>query len=184
MLTRCHYESRYVRCGRSSKATCVNIPVSADHPLILLAQALPWKALMEMVIPDLKKTTANGCWWMGPKLTIRSHLAAYILQKLYNLTDRKTEYGLRDNAAFQIFCGNEIVHKWHAPDHTKIESFRSRLFPETQRCLANETAKIAVVLGFADPIKLDIDSTVQEANIAYPADANLMTTLAGFGKKS
>ena len=32
------------------KATCVNIPVTADHPLIRLAQALPWKTLMELVV--------------------------------------------------------------------------------------------------------------------------------------
>ena len=30
---------------------------------------------------------------------------------------------------------------------------------------------------------MDIDSTVQEANIAYPVDANLMTNLVGLGKK-
>lgn len=165
------------------KATGVNISVTADHPLIRLGQALPWMDLMEMVVPDLKKTTANGCWWMGAKLKIRIHLAAYILQKVYNLTDRKTEYGLKDNAAYQIFCGKGIVPGWHAPDHSKIENFSTRLSPETQRTLANETAKIAVALGFADPSKVDIDSTVQEANIAYPADASLMTGLAGLGKK-
>ena len=123
------------------KAACVNIQVAADHPLIRLAQALPWKTLMEMVAPDLKKTTAKGCWWTGPKLKIRIHLAAYILKKLYNLTDRKTEYGLRDSAAYQIFCSKEIVHGWHAPDHTKIENFRSRLSPETQRATKGKVGK-------------------------------------------
>ena len=38
-------------------------------------------------------------------------------------------------------------------------------------------------LGFADPNETDFDSTVQEANIAYPADANLMIKLVGLGKK-
>jgi len=40
-----------------------------------------------------------------------------------------------------------------------------------------------VALGFADPSDVDIDSTVQEANIAYPADAGLMCKLAGIGRK-
>jgi transposase, IS5 family len=70
------------------------------------------------------------------------------------------------------------VEEWHAPDHTKIEEFRSRLSPETQRRLANEVAVWARALGFADPSAMDIDSTVQEANIAYPADAQLMRKLA------
>jgi len=38
-------------------------------------------------------------------------------------------------------------------------------------------------LGFGDQRETDIDSTVQEANIAYPADAGLMTKLASMGKK-
>jgi transposase len=95
------------------------------------------------------------------------HLAAYLLQKIYDLTDRQVEYGIKDNAAYQVFCGKGIVEGWHPPDHTKIEVFRNRLSPETQRALANETAKIAISLGFADPRETDIDSTVQEANIAY-----------------
>lgn len=34
---------------------------------------------------------------------------------------------IKDNAAFQLFCGRDIVNKWHAPDHTKIEDFRYEL---------------------------------------------------------
>jgi hypothetical protein len=73
---------------------------------------------------------------MGRKLKIRVHLSIFILQRLYNLTDRKAEYGLRDNAAYQLFCGVNIVEKWSVPDHTKIEKFRNRLSPETQRSIA------------------------------------------------
>jgi len=42
---------------------------------------------------------------------------------------------------------------------------------------------MAVELGFGDPRDVDFDSTVQQANIAYPSDADLMTKLAGMGKK-
>lgn len=161
----------------------VTIAVTKDHPLIKLANALPWALLMALVLPDLKRTTARGCWWMGRRLLVRVHLAAFILQKLYDLTDRQVEYGLKDNVAYRLFAGFGLVTDWRPPDHTKIEEFRSRLSPETQRQLANETAKAAVALGFADPCDVDIDSTVQEANIAYPADANLMTKLAGLGRK-
>jgi len=161
----------------------VTIVVTGEHPLIKLAGALPWALLMTLVVADLKQTTAKGLWWMGRRLLVRVHLAAYILQKIYDLTDRQVEYGLRDNGAYQLFAGRGIVSNWRAPDHTKIEEFRSRLSSETQRVLANEIAKVAVVLGFADPSETDIDLTAQEANIAYPADANLMTKLAGLGRK-
>ncbi len=161
----------------------VTIAVTRDHPLIKLANSLPWALLITLVQPDLKRTTAKGCWWMGRRLLVRVHVAAYILQKLYDLTDRQIEYGIKDNAAYQLFSGRGIVSGWRPPDHTKVEEFRNRLSPETHRQLANETAKVAVALGFADPRDVDIDSTVQEANIAYPADANLMTRLAGLGRK-
>lgn len=164
-------------------ARTVAVLVTEEHPLIKLANTLPWTRLTGLVVEDLKKTTPKGMWWTGRKIRVRMHLGAYLLQKIYNLTDRQVEYGIKDNAAYQIFCGKGIVDGWHFPDHTKIETFRSRLSPETQRVLANQTAKLAVELGFGDPTETDIDSTVQEANIAYPSDANLMTKLTGLARK-
>lgn len=171
--------------GRDAKleSASVRIQVSDAHPLIKLGNALPWASLIALAVEDLKRTTAKGRWWLGRKIRVRIHLAVYILQKLYDLTDRQVEYGLKDNAAFQVFCGLGIVDSWHAPDHTKVEEFRNRLSPETQRQIANHTAKVSVALGFGDPSETDFDSTVQEANIAYPTDASLMSKLAGLGKK-
>jgi transposase, IS5 family len=156
----------------------VTIEVTATHPLLQLAQVMPWQALAELVLPDLKQSTAKGKWWLGRKLTLRIPLGAGLLQWLYNLTDRQVEWGIKDNAAYQLFGGRGSVEPWHAPDHTKIEEVRARLSPETQRPLANEVAVWATALGFADPAKMDIDSTVQEANISYPADAQLRRKLA------
>jgi IS5 family transposase len=156
----------------------VTIEVATTHPLLQLAQVIPWQALAGLVLPDLKQSTTKGKWWLGRKLKLRIHLGAVLLQWLYNLTDRQVEWGIKDNAADQLFCGRGSVEQWQVPDHTKIEEFRSRLSPETQRTLANEVAVWATELGFADPSKMDIDSTVQEANIAYPADAQLMRKLA------
>lgn len=74
---------------------------------------------------------------MGRPLRVRIHLGAYILQQMFNLTDRVTEQHIHDNAAFRLFCSYGLLKAWHAPDHTKIEAFRSRLSPETQRKRAN-----------------------------------------------
>ncbi len=168
-------------CSSGLDASCRGQPVTIDvlptHPLIQLAQVIPWPALAELVLPDLKQTTAQGKWWLGRKLKLRIHLGAFLLQWLYNLTDRQVEWALKDNAVYQLFCGRGVVARWHAPDHTKIEEFRSRLSAETQRGLANQVAVWATELGFADPAAMDIDSTVQEANIAYPSDAHLMVKM-------
>src|SRR5215467_14550966 len=155
----------------------VTIEVSPTHPLIQLARVIPWQTLADMVLPDLKRTTPQGTWWLGRTLTLRIHLGAFLLQWLSNLTDRQVAWALKDNAAYQLFGGRGLSDPWHTPDHTKIEAFRSRLSPETQRQVANVVAVWATELGFADPSAMDIDSTVQEANIAYPSDAHLMVKM-------
>jgi transposase, IS5 family len=155
----------------------VTIEVSPHHPLVQLALVLPWQALAEIVFCDLQRTTTKGKWWLGRKLKLRIHLGAFLLQWLYNLTDRQVDWAIKDHATYQLFCGRGVVDHWRAPDHTKIEAFRSRLSPETQRQVANQVAVWATELGFADPSKMDIDSTIQEAHIAYPSDAQLMVKM-------
>jgi len=164
------------------QAGSICIEISSQHPLIKLAQKLPWDALLEIMLADLQRTQKLR-WWVGRPLRIRIHLGIYLLQQLFDLTDRYAEYALHDNAAFRIFCGYGLMEKWHVPDHTKIEEFRSRLLPETQRKLANFIAAHAVKLNYANPSKLDIDSTVQEANISYPSAANLLVKIAALAKK-
>ena len=58
-------------------AGSVCIFVATTHPLVKLANALPWDSLMDAVLPDLKQTTAKGYWWMGRKILVRVYLAAY-----------------------------------------------------------------------------------------------------------
>jgi len=161
----------------------IKITIGDNHRLLKLANALPWERLSEIVLPDLRRTTSKLKWWLGRSLQLRTHLGVYLLQQLFNETDRGIEKHIQDNAAYQMFCGLTIVKNWHCPDHTKIEEFRSRLSPETQCLLANELAILAVQMGFADPCHIDIDSTIQEANINYPAPSNLLVKLAGIAKR-
>ena len=171
--------------GIKDKVTPSSIVISiqSKHPLLKLSNRLSWGELSEIVLPDLKATTSKGKWWLGRPLRLRIHLGVYLIQQLYNLTDRRVEYAIKDNAAFQLFCGRNIVKKWHCPDHTKIEEFRSRLSAETQQNLANKVAQMASKLGFCDPRHVDIDSTVQEANMHYPTDSNLLCKLGVIAKR-
>jgi len=164
------------------QAEKVLVEIKANHPLIKLGQALPWQELVTLILPDLRKTK-EGQWWLGRKLKVRIHLGVYLLQQLFNKTDRQIEYDVNDNAAYQLFCGQGIVKKWHVPDHTKVEKFRSRLSEETQKKLANHMAVHAVKLGFADCSDVDIDSTIQEANMTYPADSILLKKLGLMSNK-
>ncbi len=57
--------------------------------------------MLAIILPDLQNTQKEQYWRGRPK--IRTHLGVYLLQQMYNLTDRQAEYSLNDNAAFQLF---------------------------------------------------------------------------------
>ena len=155
----------------------IMVEVEDTHPLIQLGNLIDWPHLSELAQPDLEKTKKRF-WWLGRKLKLRVHLAVMILQMLFKWTDRLTEIRIKTTPLYQFFCGVNIMSRWRCPDHTKIEEFRNRLSPETHKAIADYIVKLAIGLGFADPSKVDIDSTVQEANISYPSDATLMKKMA------
>jgi hypothetical protein len=120
---------------------------------------------------------------VGRRLYLRVHLGVLILQSLQKFTDRGCEESIKNTPRFQIFCGLGIISNWKCPDHTKIEVFRNRLAPETHRLLNNYVLQLAASLGLADPKWMDIDSTIQQANMSYPADSTIMRKLAIRAKK-
>jgi transposase, IS5 family len=107
--------------GMKNKVFGANVTTKIDdlHPLVKLANFICWATLFDMVLPDLKASTKRGKWWLGRKLKVRVHLAIYILQQMFNKTDRQIEYDVKDNAAYQIFCGLGIVDKWLLPQVTQ-----------------------------------------------------------------
>lgn len=160
------------------KTHVTTIRVGQEHPLILIANALPWDRLSELVCGDLRSTTARGFWMVGRKLFVRSHLGILVLQARTKKTDRDIVSEIQDNAVYQAFCGSTAIKDWKCPHPSKVEEFRSRLSPETKMKINEIIVGVAVQKGFADPSKLDVDSTVQEANISYPTDAGMLVKLA------
>jgi len=163
-------------------STTVSVVVDASEPLLQLANQLDWGQLAALALPDLQQT-AKGCWWRGRKLHVRTHLGVLVLQSLVKETDRGMEQRIRQTPLYQVFCGSGVVPDWKCPDHTKLMTFRNRLSPATHKQIGEAVLQVAHALGFADPTWMDVDSTVQEANMAYPADAQLMRKLAHTGAK-
>lgn len=162
--------------------TLVTVEVAANEPLTALANALDWRAIAALALPDLKRT-AKGCWYLGRRLSLRSHLAVMILQALLKETDRGIERRIRETPVLQVFCGRSVLPAWRCPDHTKIEELRNRLTAQTHKAINDYIVTVARRFGFADASWMDVDSTVQEANIAYPADSTLMKKLAEKGHR-
>ena len=159
------------------------ILVDEAHPLILLANHIPWESLANLVYDDLKNTTKKGFWMVGRKLYMRTHLGIYFLKARTKKTDRDIISEIHDNPVYQAFCGSTVIQKWQCPHPTKIEEFRSRLSPEIKAKCNEILVQMAVRMGCGDPTCLDVDSTVQVANISYPTDAGLILKLAEKCKK-
>ena len=160
-----------------AKTTSITLSVLATDVLIKLCNALDFNHIDQLTMPDVQKTK-KGFWWLGRKLYLRSHLSVLILQCLLKRSDREMEKAILQTPVYQVFCGYGLLAQWKCPDHTKIEEFRNRLSPQTHKAVGDYVIQVAHNLGFADPTWVDIDSTVQEANIAYPSDATLMKKLA------
>jgi IS5 family transposase len=165
-----------------AKTISITLRVHDSDPLIKLCNALDFNHLAEIILPDVQKTK-KGLWWLGRKLYLRIHLGVLILQSLLKRSDRELERSILQTPVHQVFCGYGLFVKWKCPDHTKIEEFRNRLQPQTHKKVGDYVLHVARDLGFADPTWVDIDSTVQEANIAYPSDASLMQKLATKAEK-
>lgn len=159
------------------KRTSVTITVPSSDPLIRLANALDWSVISDIALPDLKQT-AKGFWRVGRKLRLRPHLSVMVLQSLLKESDRGIEEKIKQTPVYQLFSGFGTLRKWKCPDHTKVEEFRNRLTPETHKKIGHYVLTVAQGEGFADASWMDIDSTVQEANMAYPADSSLMKKLS------
>jgi len=159
------------------KAEKILISILESEPLVRLANLIPWEEAAQIIEADLISSSPTGSIHLGPKLSLRVHLGAYFLQTLLNLTDRALAYQLRFNALYQAFCQLTVVGR-RFPGAKSIEEFRSRICPETHRQIGLLVLKQARLSGFLNPTWMDIDSTVQEANMSYPADANLMVKLA------
>lgn len=99
------------------------IKVDEEHPLILLANALPWDGLWELVCIDLKATTVQGLWREGRKLFVRSHLGLLILQARTKKTDRDIVNEVQDNAVYQAFCGSTVIKNWKCPIPRRPRNF-------------------------------------------------------------
>jgi hypothetical protein len=133
--------------------TAVTVNVSAAEPLLALANALDWCHIAHLAIPDLKRTTKGG-WYLGRRLSLRSHLAVMILQTLLKETDRGMEKRIQLTPMLQVFCGATVLLHWRCPDHTKIEELRNRLAPDTHRAIGVTGKHAASFSRASDGVKV------------------------------
>lgn len=142
------------------------------HSLIILASQINWTTLES----DLGLTFSPDKAGQPPK-PVRLIVGLLMLQHMEGLSDEMTVAKWVENPYWQSFCGFDFL-QWKKPiDPSSLTRWRDRIGEKGLDTLLAHTLKTAVNTGAAKPKdfeKVIVDTTVMEANIAYPTDAHLL----------
>lgn len=132
------------------------------HPLLKLAQAIPWSHF-EAEFSPLYSTRGK------PAKPIRLMVGLSMLKHLENLSDEVLIERWVQNPYYQAFCG-ETEFQWQLPcDPSEMTYFRKRI--GTAGFEKIFAASIALHGDQALEDEVCVDTTVQEKNITFPTDA-------------
>ena len=151
------------------KATIIQF-VDAKHPLIQLAEQIPWSKLEAALSKHYSHTGS-------PAKPIRLMLGLLVLKQLYNLSDENVVRDWLRDPYFQYFTG-QGEFEWQEPcDPSDLVHFRKRIGEQGMELLLQMSIdlhkkqdKKGKETSFEQVI---IDTTVQEKNITYPTDVKL-----------
>lgn len=142
------------------------------HPLMILASHINWNTLEN----DLGLTFSPDKAGQPPK-PVRLIVGLLMLQHMEGLSDEMAVAKWVENPYWQSFCGFDFL-QWKMPiDPSSLTRWRNRLGEKGMDTILAHTLKTAVSTGAAKPKdfgKVIVDTTVMEADIAYPTDAQLL----------
>lgn len=144
--------------------------LSHDHPLYKLAGQIDWTVFEA----SFGASYSEG---MGrPAKPIRLLVGLHYLKHTYNESDESVVERWLENPYWQWFCGYEYFQHEFPCDPTTLVKWRKRVGPEKLEALLKETldtARREKLLKKNDLARVNVDTTVQEKNIAFPTDARL-----------
>lgn len=154
---------------RAMKAT---IPLSEEHPMVVLADALDWTELEVRAEKIRAKKLKNGA---GRPPHLRAMLGALTVMAIRRLPYRETEEQIRYYAPARYLCG--LTETEWTPDFTTIQDFSQLLGEDGVKLINEYVVELAVSLGLADPKLAVADTTAQEAAIPHPTEIGLLASL-------
>ena len=138
--------------------------LNPKHPLLLLAQKLPWAWFEEEFM---------RCYALlgRPAKPIRLMVGLLLLKQIENLSDERVVEAWVQNPYYQAFCGMEHF-QWELPcDPSDLVHFRKRIGASG----VEKIFQASVALHGLERLEREviIDTTVQEKNITFPTDTKL-----------
>ena len=147
--------------------------LNPDHELVQLAKKIDW--------PRFDAAFADSyCEDFGaPAKAIRLMVGLHYLKHAFNESDESVVQRWVENPYWQYFCG--YSHMQHeCPIHpTSMTKWRQRVGAQRLGELLTETIEVALrekQLRRQDLQRVNVDTTVQEKNIAFPTDSKLLYT--------
>lgn len=139
--------------------------INPDHPLVILAERIPWKEL-EDEFRELYSDTGQ------PSKPVRLMAGLLILKQMYDLGDETIMPVWVQNPYYQYFCG-EAEFQWSFPcDPSDLVHFRKRIGKAGVEKILELSIKLQPRKDLRSRDVL-VDTTVQEKNITYPTDTKL-----------
>lgn len=144
--------------------------LNLNHPLCKLADSIDWD--------DLHNSFKSlYCEDFGrPAKSVRLMVGLQYLKYLKNLSDDEIVSNWVENPYWQYFCGEEYFQTSFPIHPTSMTKWRKRLKDNHLDKLLETTVKSGLKTKTIKPSsikKVNVDTTVQEKNIAYPTDIML-----------
>ncbi len=145
--------------------------ISLEHELVKLSWLIDW----EVFDDEWGKlfVSARG----APAIPTRLIAGLHYLKHMYKLSDEEVVARWVENPYWQYFCGEEWF-RHDVPLHpSSLSRWRKRIGESGCEHLLKETiegARRSKALPKHELRKVNVDTTVQEKNIAFPTDAKLL----------
>ena len=152
----------------------LNNIINLGHPLCKLARSINWSELHERLKHLYHEDFGR------PAKSVRLMVGLHYLKYLKNLSDEQLVETWIENPYWQYFCGEEYFQTEFPIHPTSMTKWRNRLGEEELQTLLKSTIKSALVTKTIKPSslqKVNVDTTVQEKNIAFPTDIGLYFSL-------
>ncbi len=145
--------------------------VRRDHKLVKLSERIDWSRF-ESKFGELYCEN-NG----RPGLPTRLFVGLTYLKYLHNVSDEILLLAWIENPYWQYFCGERYFQHEAPCDRSQMSKWRKRIGEKGAEELFQESlavAREAGLLKMSSLKELYVDTTVQEKNISYPSEANLL----------
>jgi IS5 family transposase len=148
--------------------------IDLNHELARLASQIDWKVFED------KFGSLYDPGFGRPALPIRLMVGLTYLKFIFDLSDEAAVEEWLENPYWQYFCGyGHFQHKFPL-DASSLVRWRKRIGNEGAQFLLQQTIALAKKMGKLKARhlrKINVDTTVQEKNIAFPTDAKLFNRM-------